>query len=191
MGYNAYGSGYIELTRKPFEAEQKQIEGILGDFFEYSRAFVDNDRFHPYTYDLYFDGRYHGDEIIDALQRVNAVCNVKEGEVDYTGEDDERWRHIFRDGKWKEENGFTLYEGDTDFIRSSLETPLGTIRFEIENEDGESPFLSASIVMEDGRRGVISRIGYDDIIKKIVSRSYTLDHQSLPIHTTTLVAKEW
>lgn len=126
-----------------------------------------------------------------ALQKVNTVCNIKGGEVDYAGEDDCHWRHIFHNGKWEEENGFILYDGDTDFIRSALETPLGTIRLEIENDDGDSPFFSMSIAMKDGRTGVIARVGYDAILRKIVSRNYTPDHQSSPVQTTTLAVESW
>lgn len=185
MGYHASGSGYITLRRHPFEKEFEKLNELIEEYFYCSYSDSEREFFVDY------DGNYHGDDdYLDMLNEVNAVCNVESGEIVFSGDDDCHWRFVFLNGKWVEDLGRVVYDMDEDYIYRDIKTPIGVLRIKTGEDDlADSPGVSVSFVGNDGRVSLLARTEYDCILRKIVTRCYTPDSQSIPVHTTTQVMK--
>ena len=186
MGYYASGNGFIKLKRRPFEKELEKLNELIEEYFNCD--YFDKEQEFSVTYEY---GNYYGDDgFLEMLNEANAVCGVESGEILFDGDDDCHWRFVFLDGKWIEDTGRIIYDKDEDYIYRDIKTPIGTLR--IKADDGsfeDSPGLSISFIGEDGRVSLLTRTEFDCILQKIVTRCYTPDSQSIPIHTTTQVTR--
>ena len=84
MGYYANGAGAIKFkSNKAMDAARKVLDGVL-----------DNDESGtPQCLDVWFDDKYYSDEIENALSDIAKY--VKEGHIDFKGEDDALWQYKF------------------------------------------------------------------------------------------------
>ena len=100
MGYYANGAGAIKFkSNKAMDAARKVLDGVL-----------DNDESGtPQCLDVWFDDKYHSDEIENALSDIAKY--VKEGHIDFKGEDDALWQYKFNPSTktWDELGGTIIY----------------------------------------------------------------------------------
>lgn len=108
MGYYANGCGHI--TAKDVDS-YKKIRKMFGynpgtnetpfDFWE------DEDEL---TINISNDDKYYEDEVDDFLDSI--IEFIKEGEIEYTGEDSCRWKFVFdtKTSRWYERNGRVIYD---------------------------------------------------------------------------------
>ena len=54
--------------------------------------------------------KYHEEDVEDGLEKLLEIAPIKDGECNFTGEDDAHWRFVFRNGKWIEQSGRVVYE---------------------------------------------------------------------------------
>ncbi len=103
MGYFARIDGDIAVTKEP-EAEAKKLLADAFDYVDYSlfknewRVLISN------------SDKYHEDVVYEALNALNDIAIS--GELECAGEDGCLWRISYKDGKWTEENGTTVYNKD-------------------------------------------------------------------------------
>lgn len=102
MGYYASYEGHIRFKEKPSDETIRIICDFFGD--------------HDYDVDglgvsIYGNDKYYEDYIEEGLSKIEPY--VKDGEIEYRGDDEALWRFIFKDGKWTEEYGKIYYESDT------------------------------------------------------------------------------
>ena len=122
MSYWAKGEGYILFSNK---VEEKTMMGFLtGLTAHFTRLKGDTsikEAGHPNYGCACIDvscGRsqnYNGDDLDEVLEEIAKTAEsigspIKEGEINFVGEDENLWRFIYRDGSWHEENGQTEYE---------------------------------------------------------------------------------
>ena len=122
MGYWAKGEGYILFSNK---VETKTMTGFLigltAHFTQLTAETSIKEAGHPNYGCACIDvscGRsqdYNGDDLAKVLEEIAKAAEsigspIKEGKIDFVGEDDSLWRFIYRDGSWHEENGQTEYE---------------------------------------------------------------------------------
>ena len=120
MGYYANGSGSITFERELKTDEQEQIAAILEDewfefdFFLPAGAKESKNPHNPIGVDLWQDDKYHGDRVEFALAKISALVPVKQGCIEYAGEDAEHWRFIYKplDNRWHEQEGRIVYDED-------------------------------------------------------------------------------
>ena len=132
MGYYADGSGSIEFGFAPIPEKRKEIDSIIGYWFEY--ADWDTDK----SVSVIYDGKYHS-EFEDDLQKLNDLTPVSSGCIEFSGEDGCYWRFIFdeKTKRFEEEGGRIVY---------STETPLRWVdaaEFVGQIIDGFEDFLEA------------------------------------------------
>ena len=110
MSYYANGGGVLCLkTTIPDEIGKK-----LSDIFQDVGDSPDGGLWLTFEFNKYDD-----DTMRDAMEMVAPYA--KSGSVEFCGEDGERWRFYFYDGKVRYENGRTVYEPVRDWIESLLE----------------------------------------------------------------------
>ena len=122
MSYQARGEGYILFSNK---VEQKTfwgfLTGLTAHFEQLSGETSIREAGHPnygcacIDVNCGPDQNYHGDDLAAVLKEIAKTAEsigspIKEGEIDFVGEDDNIWRLVYRDGCWHEENGRTEYE---------------------------------------------------------------------------------
>lgn len=105
MGYYADGHGWVRV-------KEKESGNAVADELAY--RYTINDRaLDIISFDEY--GKYYETEVLNTLNAI--VPYISEGEVEYAGEDNEYWRFILKNGKWKYQSGHIAYdevEGDLD-----------------------------------------------------------------------------
>ena len=111
MGYNASGSGYIDVgSVRPSEQVLRDLAEHGGLNFQLSEP----DKYSPsYTIDVFHEyDRYNEEEVIDFLSMAGRALQILGGEIEFTGEDDLHWRFVWngKDGRWYEQNGSIEYE---------------------------------------------------------------------------------
>ena len=111
MGYYATCSGEIAIAQNLTE---KQIDEICDEARKYSWEcqMFDRRRNERTEVDLYYHDKYHDCDILDFLTYVAENYPITDGCIECIGEDDARWRFIWKDGEWVEEDGEIVYEGD-------------------------------------------------------------------------------
>ena len=105
MGYYADGNGYIEFKEALSEELFRKVMEVLGEAFECDRAIGDTQSVCFWNCE-----KYYADEVETALLAAADLAPIKEGEIEYIGEDRTIWHFIFKDGGWVEENGYAVYK---------------------------------------------------------------------------------
>ena len=125
MGYEAYGSGYINYINPLSEEKKNIIEDIAQDFWFDVNAY---DKAQGMV-DVWYDGNYHDDSVQDFLRRMSEVGAVMEGALAFVGEDDEHWRFVYDTASksWKEESGHVFYGDQFPVSANDREEFLGQI----------------------------------------------------------------
>lgn len=99
MGYYASHDGTIVLKEMPPKEIINACEDALSD-----ARYYENDN------SIYISGyaKYYDDEVRNCL---NLIANyVKEGCIEFTGEDYHHWQFKFIDGEWEEQDGEIVYD---------------------------------------------------------------------------------
>lgn len=124
MGYRISATGLIELDPHSTEEQVKVAE----DQLRYGHCFSDAYRLpggRVFSVTISDDQNYWDDDVKDALTELTDAFPIINAEIDYTGDDGEAWRHIFRGGQWLEQNGYIVYEEPgTPFPRVDTEGGL-------------------------------------------------------------------
>ena len=108
MGYYANGSGQIVFSSALSIDASRKVKDILGqNLFEFDH--YDN------NFDIWCYCKYYEDEVESMLEEISEVAKLKEGYIEYCGEDDTRWRFKYspKERKWHEQNGHIVYDDDT------------------------------------------------------------------------------
>jgi hypothetical protein len=116
MGYHAYGGGSIVYDRELSSEEYNKAWLTLSEAFDtYFREEITKDSKKVSRFDISNDGcrNYDDDFIMQTLDAASRIANIQEGCIEYTGEHDSRWRFIYKNGVWTEENGRTVYESSS------------------------------------------------------------------------------
>lgn len=99
MSYSATHEGYIAFFSEPKKKEKiiailqgANLEGYFNDCVIELSSGSKREKYDDATID-------------EALNRVNAINPVKEGEIEFHGEDGAYWRYRFNDGEWMDESG--------------------------------------------------------------------------------------
>lgn len=108
MGYCASGGGDITFKRFLSDDAIKMIEEKLYEWFDDVQYCKTYQQQHSFAVSKWYDKYY--DDVLDALTEIALNWEVSSGEIEYSGEDGYRWRFIFQDGAWKEENADFYYE---------------------------------------------------------------------------------
>lgn len=113
MGYYADGSGSITFLA-PTGKEIDEIYSILSDVFDmWGRPKLKGTDSPPseFTFDISASDKYYEDEVYDAFHAVEKICPIKDGCIEYCGQDGEHWRIIYReDLGWTEQAGRVVYD---------------------------------------------------------------------------------
>lgn len=136
MGYYASATGRISLhlDKDTFNELAEKLKDSLDSGDEVVEIFKTTHR-HGYLGGLYVDDfedmgndewvmyingdiKYHEDYVAKFLNILTPyICEdngfYSNGVIEYRGEDDALWRHIFRDGAWYEEQGDITYQNPT------------------------------------------------------------------------------
>lgn len=145
MGYCASWSGYITFTQSPDEETVLELNDKLNinDYDEETKCLSVCD-----------DNKYYDDIIKSALELAKPI--TKCGEIEFTGEDEDHWRFIFKDGDWVEEHGNIYYESDIAHANINRDEFIGNI---ID--------IMQDYVVDDIKGDVICGEWYDIIAKKL------------------------
>lgn len=114
MGYYATWGGQIKFKEKPSE---KIINKVNDCFVCYQK---DDKVLHVGDYSKYYE-----EDATGTLTEIAPL--VESGEIEYSGEDDNHWRFIFKDGTWDEEYGSVYYESEMSTAQEDKEEFLGRI----------------------------------------------------------------
>lgn len=123
MGYYVSGGGTVDFRPDITEDDFKRIEEILNG------SSIENSYNH-FGVDFYHGGNYHEEEWENLLNKLSPF--VKDGELNFAGEDEYYWRFVFRDGKFVDESGAIVYE-EEDRQNSRIRTALKTLIAREEN----------------------------------------------------------
>lgn len=118
MGYYASGDGYISFARHLKEDEIERIYELLSREFE-DACFNDEE-----SVSFWASEKYHGDTVEDILNEIARDYPVKEGCLQYSGEDGSHWRFRYDHSRldtesgspWAEEEGEVIFEGDREAV---------------------------------------------------------------------------
>lgn len=118
MGYYADGSGSITFSRELKRDEENLIESILDsewfefDFFLPHGAKESGNPHNPIGMVFWCAEKYHSDRVEPMLRELAAIAPIKEGCLEYAGEDGAHWRFLYspEDGTWREQTGHVVYE---------------------------------------------------------------------------------
>ena len=109
MSYYATMTGHIKFQNHITEEMIEYVKQELGRPYD-----IDIDALIPdNTIDLCCYSKYDED-ILDALEKISDKYPVTEGELNYRGEDESLWRHIYEENYdesgWTEQTGRIVYE---------------------------------------------------------------------------------
>ena len=113
MGYYANGNGDVALKEK---VNRDELREKLDKFIKERVLAIDYD-LDDTSMTMYFweaDSRWREENIMDFLNLLTPY--ITEGCVEYTGEDDFKWRYILKNGEWIEQEGMVYYTLD-DMIK--------------------------------------------------------------------------
>ena len=107
MGYYAEFEGGLVFENSLSKETQREITRLIDE------AMPLNQHDWPTDFSLYFSGsgNYGEDNVKEALIKISETAEIKEGDLEYSGEFDSYWRFIFQDSKWHEQNGNVVYAG--------------------------------------------------------------------------------
>lgn len=119
MGYYASGDGYIAFDRALKEEELEAVSELLLKEFEDVDLNSGAD-----SISFWASEKYHDDAVADILKEIATQYPVKEGCVQYTGEDGCHWRFRYDPTyleteeacPWLEEDGAVVFEGDRETV---------------------------------------------------------------------------
>lgn len=124
MSYYASSSGTIQLKHTGTKDEVlKLIE--MYDVFEEFSFYTSNDLKSGKTLpniDVSGYQKYH-EEDLEALYRKISDY-VEKADIEFVGEDDSRWKHVFEDGVWKEANAEIIYKDFHTFAEPQKEVEV-------------------------------------------------------------------
>lgn len=148
MGYYASYNGYIRFKNIP----DKEIMDCLYNTLD---CYSDKKDLLEVTVDG--NDKYHEDEIYEVLNKIKPF--VKEGELEYHGEDDYHWRFIFKDNDWVEENGEVYYESQLPLLKKG---------------EDQAEFVGqivdiAEDCLNDSEEVLIDNDRYDTFIEKLIN----------------------
>lgn len=105
MSYYANMTGHIKFQNPITEEMIKYVKQELGQPYDIdvNTLILEN------TIDLYCYSKYDED-ILDALEKISDRYPIAEGELNYRGEDESLWRHIYTENRWTEQTGRIVYE---------------------------------------------------------------------------------
>lgn len=110
MGYYANGNGYITFSRRLTDNDVLSVDDILQNScfdFDFHHGNKDGSSVDVWCYD-----KYHDDDVRNAIQNIADKFPVKEGCIEFAGEDDEHWRFLYdaEDNDWLEQTGHIVYD---------------------------------------------------------------------------------
>lgn len=106
MGYYAAGGGYV-IYEKPITDEQaKIVDEQFGEWVWTEECGTTDGR----IVDMAYDGKYYSDEVETVLDKLAELGPIKEGELEFSGEDNCHWRFLYKDGAWIEQLGHIVYD---------------------------------------------------------------------------------
>ena len=112
MGYYAGYSGEIEL--RPFtESRRNEIISSISEYFEIYDAYLSDESIW-----VSGSGKYPGDDEVDELLRwLSDTHCIKEGYIEFHGEDESFWKFVYipQVGKWE------LYYGEIVYSKNPKE----------------------------------------------------------------------
>ena len=123
MGYHAYGSGAIELTRNADDAEVRAVLDDLNDVYGHSNSplvfWVEKQNPATLCVEHEFGWNYWGEEVEYVLGRLAPY--TKGGFVCFVGDDESHWKFEFdrESGAWVEYQGEITYEITRDKIKKA------------------------------------------------------------------------
>ena len=106
MGYIVDAFGYIVMKNKE---DVPAVENSMTDFLNFNL-----DSSNITTIEVSYSGRY--DEYVFNEIISSTSPFVKEGKIEFSGEDDDYWKYEFINGKWEEDSGEIIYDNETVFI---------------------------------------------------------------------------
>lgn len=120
MGYYANGGGNVVFRRELTGEELVKLQNVLEDaWFEYDFDFREaksktgTHQGEKYTeVQFWQDEKYHREEVEGVLYFMKALAPIREGCIEYAGEDGDHWRFIYRNDAWKEQAGHIVYDED-------------------------------------------------------------------------------
>lgn len=116
MSHLATGNGYIRFNKELSKTEWDTVYAHLDGPFSDSMSETDDKLWLHHS----SDWNYHDEEVEKALFSL-IPFGIKEGAIEFIGEDESLWRYIFRDGKWVEENGHVEYgEMTVDKVKAAF-----------------------------------------------------------------------
>lgn len=119
MGYYASGSGMVVL-KNDLKIPAEIIAELGREFSEVADA-PDGDLYLTLEFT-----KYHDDDVGVALQKLAPF--VSSGDVEFIGDDNNRWRFHFWNGKVRYQEGRTVYEdASADYRRSDRQELIGQI----------------------------------------------------------------
>lgn len=116
MSYDANGGGRIRFTGVVDKASFEKMLDILN--IEFSDVEPEREpEWLPKKESIihvHNEGKYYDDEMLEALDEVAAMarivgCPVKEGMIEWTGQDGDHWRFVYGES-WHKEQGRIEYE---------------------------------------------------------------------------------
>ena len=104
MSYYAKVDGTIKF-KSPITQQYNQLEAELLETFD---SVYESGNYQ--VINLYGNIKYDTDSIFELLSTISDNYEIVEAEIEYIGEDTALWRHIYIDGKWKEQYGEIKYK---------------------------------------------------------------------------------
>ena len=119
MGYYASGNGQV-ILKDGMKVPAEIIAELGREFSEVADA-PDGGLWLTFEYN-----RYHDDDMTEGLQKLAPF--VKSGNVEFIGDDDNRWRFHFWNGNMRYQEGRTVYEdANKDWRHSERMELFGTM----------------------------------------------------------------
>lgn len=116
MGYCANGSGYITFKRRLTDDEMISVENILQKAcfcFDFSYSLGGSaDSIEESCVDVWYDTKYRSEEIESAVREIATATPVKEGCIEFVGDDYTHWRFLYDpgDNDWVNQTGYVVYD---------------------------------------------------------------------------------
>ena len=106
MGYIVNAFGYIVMKNKE---DVPAVENIMADSLDF-----DLNSSNIMTIEVSYYGRYDDNAFSEII--ASASPFVKEGKIEFSGEDNEYWKYEFINGEWEEDSGEIIYDKEPVFI---------------------------------------------------------------------------
>ena len=118
MGYYASGNGSITFKDKLTREERDAVFQLLSDAFACDWCDLKDGNNVSTSFSIWNSEKYYDDEVRHALDSAAETAEIKDGEIEYVGEDGSLWRFIYRPhdlttvgrGRWEEQSGRVVYD---------------------------------------------------------------------------------